>query len=86
MEQQLRRRLRHLIQKNLISFDEEVSFSDSENIFTNGYVNSLFAMKLLTFVETELDVEFENDELELSNFSSIDNIIKLAELKKGVPL
>jgi methoxymalonate biosynthesis acyl carrier protein len=81
MEAELRLKVRQLIEKNLVVLDECVEFADSDNIFAKGFVNSLFAMKLLTFVEGQLGVEFDDDDLDLSNFNSIDNIVKLAERK-----
>jgi len=53
------------------------NFLDEENIFENGLVSSLFVLKLLTFIESEFDVEIETDDLTLDNFSSINSIIDL---------
>ena len=32
-------------------FDEKIALLDTDNIFELGFVNSMFAMKLLNFVE-----------------------------------
>jgi methoxymalonate biosynthesis acyl carrier protein len=47
---------------------------DDEDIFAAGFVNSLFAAQLVTFVESEFGIVVENDELELAYFSSVDAI------------
>ncbi len=70
-------KIRKFIESNLIVFNDEVIFSDSDNIFEKGFVNSLFAMKLLNYVESEFNISVNNEDIDISNFSSIDNIINL---------
>lgn len=67
-------KVKAFIEENLIKYDDETSFSDEDNIFTMGFVNSLFAMKLLNYIESEFSITVESDEMELSNFSSVNNI------------
>ena len=74
--------IRNYINSNLITFDD-VEFSDSDNIFKGGLVNSLFAMKLLTFIEKEFSIKVDDEDIEIANFSSVNNIIKLIEKEKG---
>ena len=77
----VREKIKELIQKNLIMEEEGVELKDSDNIFEMGFVNSLFAMKLVTFIEDEFDVFLENDELNIKNFSTVDKIVSLVESK-----
>jgi acyl carrier protein len=82
---ELKEKIRKFIEGNLIVFDDEAKFSDEDNIFEMGFVNSLFAMKLLNYIEKEFEMVVENDEMEISNFSSVNNIIKLiSEKSKGL--
>ena len=53
------------------------SLSDDEDIFASGFVNSLFAMQLVMFVEKEFDLTVEDDDLNIANFRSIDAIADL---------
>ena len=76
-------KIRSFIEANLLVFDGEEEFSDSDNIFQLGYVNSLFAMKLLNYVENEFGITVENEEMDIKNFSSVNNIVRLVETKKG---
>jgi len=55
--------------------------ADGEDMFASGYVNSMFAMQLVQFVESEFGVAVENDDLELDNFRSIDALGALVERK-----
>ena len=44
---------------------------DDEDIFAAGFVNSLFAVQLVMFVESRFGIVVENDELELAYFSTV---------------
>jgi len=78
---ELNNKIRTYIQSNLVVFDDEAQFGDSDNIFKLGFVNSLFAMKLLNFVETEFNIVVDNEDINISNFSSVVNIASLVEKK-----
>ena len=54
---------------------------DDENMFAAGFVNSLFAMQLIAFVEGKFGISVESEDLELSNFNSIDAIHRFVERK-----
>ncbi len=73
--------IRNFINENLITFNEDAVFTDEDDIFKLGFVNSLFAMKLLTFIENEFNIKVENEEMELSNFNSVSNIVGFIDRK-----
>ena len=56
---------------------------DDEDIFRSGFVNSLFAMQLLTFVESEFGIEVDNDELNIDTFRSVAAITTLVTRKRA---
>lgn len=56
---------------------------DDVDIFASGFVNSLFAMQLVLFVEGEFGVELGNEDLNLDNFRSINALADLIERKSG---
>lgn len=56
---------------------------DGEDIFATGFVNSMFAMQLVQFVETTFGVTVESDDLDIDNFRSINAISALVERKQG---
>ncbi len=84
MEQ--KEKIRKFIEANLVVFEDEVDLSDADNIFEMGYVNSLFAMKLLNYVEKEFAITVENEDMDIKNFSSVSNILQLVKKKLGTPL
>jgi methoxymalonate biosynthesis acyl carrier protein len=55
--------------------------ADDDSIFQTRAVNSLFAMQLVLFVEKEFGIQVENEDLELSNFESINAVTRLVARK-----
>lgn len=78
---EIREKVLGYVNENLLFMDEERSFTDTDDIFELGFVNSLFAMKLLMFIEQEFGIVVENDDMDLSNFNSISNIVQFIEGK-----
>jgi methoxymalonate biosynthesis acyl carrier protein len=56
---------------------------DGEDMFATGFVNSMFAMQLVQFVEQTFGVSVESEDLEIDNFRSIDAIVALVEREQG---
>jgi len=54
---------------------------DDEDIFALGFVNSLFALQLVMFVEKEFNMTVSDDDLHIDNFRSIDAIAALVSRK-----
>lgn len=55
--------------------------TDEDDIFALGFGNSLFAIQLVNFVESEFGIEIDSDDLEMTNFRSISSISGLVERK-----
>jgi acyl carrier protein len=56
-------------------------FDDDADIFALGFVNSMFAMQLVLFVETEFGIKVEDEDLEIDNFRSVNAIAGLVVRK-----
>lgn len=39
-----------------------------------GFVNSLFAMQLVMYIESEFGITIDDQDLEITNFNTVDNI------------
>ena len=63
-----------------LSFDGR-TVADEDDIFALGFGNSLFAMQLVAFVERQFDIEIESEDLDMSNFRSIQAISLLVGKK-----
>lgn len=72
------------ISDNLINLDDEIEIKDEDNIFEKGFVNSLFSMKLLNYIETEFNMQVDDDDMEISNFSTVNRIEALIKKKTEV--
>lgn len=70
------------IKEFLSRFFRNHDLAVDEDIFSLGFVNSLLAMQLVTFVEKEFNVTIDNDDLDLDNFRSINAIADLIQRKR----
>ncbi len=60
---------------------KQPNLADDEDFFQKGFVNSLFAMQLVLFVEKEFQLRVGDDDLVLENFNSTNAISALVERK-----
>jgi methoxymalonate biosynthesis acyl carrier protein len=58
--------------------------ADDEDIFASGFVNSMFAMQLVQFVESEFGITVDSEDLDLDNFRSVTAIAALVARKQDV--
>ena len=59
-------------------------FNDGDQIFEAGFVNSMFVIELIMYIEKEFSLKVENDELELRNFASIDAMCNFIQAKLSI--
>lgn len=57
--------------------------NDDTDIFASGFVSSLMALQLVSFVERELGVRVLDEDLELDNFRSIARIATFVGRKRA---
>ncbi len=57
------------------------TITDEDQIFASGFVNSMFAMQLVLFLEKNFKIAIGNEDLELKNFQSINAMAELIERK-----
>lgn len=79
-EQEIKGKVREFVSR----FVRGHELGDDDDIFATGFVNSMFAMQLVQFVETTFAVTCESEDLELDNFRSIGAITRFVERKLGV--
>ncbi|MDO3410492.1 acyl carrier protein [Saccharibacillus sp. CPCC 101409] len=76
-----REKIRAFIEDNLTLDSEGAALADDDDYFALRFVNSLFAMRLVDFVECEFDIELENEDLDLKHFSTVNRLLALIERK-----
>jgi methoxymalonate biosynthesis acyl carrier protein len=69
------------IREFLSRFFRTSDLGDRDDIFELGFVNSLFAMRLVTWAEQEFGLRIEDEDLDIENFNSIEAIARLVERK-----
>lgn len=57
----------------------DVGIADDVDIFSLGFVNSLFAMELVMFIEKSFGISIPNDELQIRNFRTVELMTALVE-------
>jgi methoxymalonate biosynthesis acyl carrier protein len=65
----------------LAKYLQHIDLQDDQDIFAMGFVNSLFAIQLITFVEGEFGIAVEDEDLTLENFSTVNAIVHLVKRK-----
>jgi acyl carrier protein len=56
---------------------------DDENLFERGYVNSLFAVQLVMWIERTFDVPMEGTDLDIANIESVSAITSFVARKQA---
>ncbi|MCK4258238.1 MAG: natural product biosynthesis carrier protein [Halanaerobiales bacterium] len=69
------------VRKFLGRFFKKHELNEEEDIFALGFVNSLFAMQLVLFLEKEFDITVDTADLDLDNFKTINKIVEFVEKK-----
>lgn len=65
----------------LSKFFRKHELQEDEDIFALGFVNSLFAMQLVMFLEKEFGIVIDNKDLDLNNFRTIKAIVAFIDQK-----
>ena len=78
-----KQKIRDYILRHITDLEAEVVIGDDDDIFELGFVDSMFAMQLVNFVENESGAVVSSDELTLANFSTVANLHALLLRKRG---
>jgi methoxymalonate biosynthesis acyl carrier protein len=75
--EEIRLRTREFIKRHF----RNLEFDDDEDIFALGFVNSLFALQLVMFVEKTFEMSVDDEDLNIENFKSINAVADLVRRK-----
>lgn len=73
--------IRAFLSRNIDNFDSRIS--DSDNMFQLRLVDSLFALQLVKFIESQFSIAIESEDLEMDNFRSVNAIADMVRRKRG---
>lgn len=78
----IRETVRRFILDNFLPGEDASNLTDSTELKENGILDSLSTLKLVTFLEEQYEVEFEADDLDAGNLSTVASIAELVASKQ----
>jgi acyl carrier protein len=57
----------------------EIQITHDDDIFSLGFINSLFAMELVMFIERTFAITLPNEELKFSNFRTVRGMAEVVD-------
>lgn len=73
--------IKEKLMKFISRYFKKREIGDEEEFSALGFVNSLFSMQLVLFLEKEFGIAIDNEDMDLDNFKNISSIINLVERK-----
>jgi len=67
----------------LARFFPGYQLKDDDDIFSLGFVNSLFALKLVMFLESEFKIQVAQEDLDIAHFRSVSAMDHFVERKRA---
>jgi acyl carrier protein len=77
-------KIREFIIKNLY-YAEGAALSDDSSFLAEGVIDSMGAMELVAFAESEFKIKVEMSEVIVKNFDSIRKMANFVRRKLGIP-
>ena len=77
----MRELVKHFILENFLPGEDPRNLTDETELKESGILDSLSTLKLVSFLEERFKVEFEANDLEAGNLSSLANIERLVRSK-----
>lgn len=68
--------------RNFVTTSLKRPVPDATNIFESGLVSSMFGMQLIMYMEKSFSIMVLDEDLDLGNFSSIENIARFIARKR----
>lgn len=72
----------NFIQEEFLYDKPDIKITNDLNIIEQGILDSMDIFRLIEFIEQEVDVSFEPEDMVQTNFQSIDGIISFIKKKK----
>jgi len=66
--------IKEKVKEFMFRFFRADDFHDDMDIYSMGFVNSLFAIQLVLFLENEFGIRVENIDIDVDNFKTLNRI------------
>jgi len=76
-------KIRSFILENYLFTDEQSALSNSDSFMETGIIDSTGILEVIYFLEEELDVIVDDEEMIPENLDSVDNIVAFVNTKKS---
>jgi len=73
--------IKEFIERHIVSSSDNFELKKDDKIFELGFLDSMFALQLVGFIEETFGIEVTDDDLDIQNFSSIDAIVSFIHSK-----
>ena len=70
------------IEGHMVMSDDNFKLKNEDKIFELGFLDSMFALQLVGFIEENFAVEVTEEDLDIQNFSSVNSIVAFVQSKK----
>ncbi|MDA4844917.1 acyl carrier protein [Hoeflea poritis] len=81
MQVDVRSDVREFIVDNFLFREDRETVSDTESLLENGLMDSTGVLELVAFLESDIGIEIQDNEIVPENFDSIENISNYANAK-----
>lgn len=71
--------IRKFIEENAMEYNKEIILMDDDDFFEIGFVDSLFTIKLINFLESRFEITFDLVDIDLENFNTVNRIVNTIE-------
>lgn len=76
-------KVRDFILDNFLFTDEKTAISIDDSFMEKGIVDSTGMLEIVNFIEDEIKIKIDDDEMIPENLDSINNIVAFVKKKKG---
>jgi acyl carrier protein len=76
-------RVKETVKRFILSSINIEHLNDDDDLFESGFVNSLFAVQLMTFIEKTFAIEVGMEDLDIENFKSLNAAAAFVVRKNG---
>lgn len=74
-------KVNEFITGHIVSSDGNFELKNDDMIFELGFLDSMFALQLVGFIEDNFGIEVTDEDLDIENFSSVDRIVSFISSK-----